>query len=323
MSSGPASVPANVPAIWRDGVHLVSTPIWCDAPRRRELCFVSAIDAVSLQRHGQLVATATTLALLRGQRRTPIADSELGVPLGRPFSLGELRLELFATGRALGSAGLRVEGPNLSVIYGGVVNPRGTPLSGDCDVRSADTVIVSGEYGHPRFVFPPLADAIATLAQRASEITARGGVVVVALDSPAVALEIAAALAPRKVVGHRTLVALARAARQLGLPVPSIAAARKPMRPGQLLVWPRDRAPLPELPRGSEVLVCSGAAVDTGGLAMSDRADWPSLLEFIEQTRASRVMITGRFTAELDAELRRRGLDASPLGPPEQLRLPM
>jgi putative mRNA 3-end processing factor len=311
----------NGHVIWRDGVHLTATQLWCDAPRRRDLCFISAFDAVEPTRHGQLLATAPTLALLRGQRRGAIADSELGVPVARPFSLGELRLELFATGRALGSAGLRVEGPDLSVIYAGAVNPAGTPLSGDCDVRSADTLIVSGQYGHPRFAFPPIADAIAELASRIEAVTARGGACLLEIESPSIAVELACALAPRRLVGHRRFVSLARTARQLGRPIPPIGGLRKVVRPGQLVLWPRGRTPAPELPRGGEVILCSGAAIDHGGVAISDRADWPSLLGFIEQTRATRVMITGRLEPELAEELRRRGVEASPLGPPEQLIL--
>ena len=30
------------PVTWRDGVHLTGTPIWCDARRRRDVCFVSS-----------------------------------------------------------------------------------------------------------------------------------------------------------------------------------------------------------------------------------------------------------------------------------------
>jgi len=52
------------PVTWRDGVHLTGTPIWCDARRRRDICFVSSADRVGRTGHGQLIGTPITLALL-------------------------------------------------------------------------------------------------------------------------------------------------------------------------------------------------------------------------------------------------------------------
>ena len=60
---------AIAPVTWRDGVHLTGTPIWCDARRRRDVCFVSSADRVGRTGHGQLIGTPITLALL-GARAT-------------------------------------------------------------------------------------------------------------------------------------------------------------------------------------------------------------------------------------------------------------
>jgi hypothetical protein len=87
------------PVTWRDGVHLTGTPIWCDARRRRGVCFVSSAENVGAD-HGQLIATPQTLALIG-------AKHQLGVPLHRPFTLGTLRLELIPSGRAIRGAAVR------------------------------------------------------------------------------------------------------------------------------------------------------------------------------------------------------------------------
>lgn len=310
------------PATWRGGVHLSGTEIWCDAPRRRELCFVSAIDAVGSIRHGQLLATVTTLGLLRGHRHSPLADSELAVPVGRPFTLGELRLELFTTGHALGSAALKVDRSGGAVIYAGAVNPHGSPLAGPADVRHADALIVSGRYGHPRYRFPPLAEAIAELAGRLEVIRARGGAAVLVVDGDSRSLELIAALdPPSPILVSRRMCQLARAARQLGHPIPRTRELRGPLRPGQVAMIPSERPAL-ELPRGSEVIRCAPEA-GPEGVVLSDRADFAGLLGFIEQTGARRVLLTDRYEPELAAELDRRGIAGSLLGPAQQLELPM
>lgn len=312
--------PPVEPAVWRGGVHLSGTEIWCDAPRRRELCFVSAIDAVGAIRHGQLLATVTTLGLLRGHRRSPLADSELAVPVGRPFTLGELRLELFASGHALGSAALKVEHPNgTAVIYAGAVDPRPSPLAGPADVRRADALIVSGRYGHPRYRFPPLAEAAGELAARLEAIRRRGGAAVLEVDGESQSLDLVAALdLDEPILTSRRLYHLARAARQLGHSIPRTRELRRPLAPGDVALVSPERAPR-ELPAESEVIRCGPGAE----VVISDRADFLGLLDYIEQTGAARVLVTEKLEPELAEALAGRGVRATLLGPAQQLELPV
>ena len=79
-------------------MHLTGTPIWCDARRRRDVCFVSSSERVGRAGHGQLIATPITLALLGAE------VGHLAVPVHRPFTLGTTRLSLIPSGRGLGAA---------------------------------------------------------------------------------------------------------------------------------------------------------------------------------------------------------------------------
>ncbi|HVV84324.1 MAG TPA: hypothetical protein VHE35_14725, partial [Kofleriaceae bacterium] len=103
---------------WRDGVHLAGTAIWCDARRARAICFASAADALERPGHGQLIATAETLALLG-----VAGDAHLPVPLGRSFTLGTVRLELAPSGHGRGGAALAAEVGGRRVFYAGAINP--------------------------------------------------------------------------------------------------------------------------------------------------------------------------------------------------------
>src|ERR1700755_3182516 len=100
---------SQAPVTWRDGVHLTGAPIWCDARRRRDVCFVSSADRVIVAEHGQLIATPITLALVAPRAGGGMGAGHLGVPLRRPFTLGTLRLELIPSGRGLGAAALHVD----------------------------------------------------------------------------------------------------------------------------------------------------------------------------------------------------------------------
>lgn len=172
------------PVTWRDGVHLTGTPIWCDARRRRGVCFVSSAELAGAD-HGQLIATPQTLALIG-------AKDQLGVPVHKPFTLGTLRLELIPSGRGPGAAALHVDAGGHSVLYAGAI--RGA------DVRAADAVVVASPLAEA--VEPPR-DAAARLAEWARGETSP----VVGVDSILDGVTVADALAHAGLVvaGTRSL----------------------------------------------------------------------------------------------------------------------
>lgn len=202
---------------WRDGVHLTGTPIWCDARRRRDVCFVSSADRIGRTGHGQLIGAPFTLALL-GSRDA----GHLAVPLHRRFTLGTLRLELIASGRGPGAAALHVDAPGRSVLYAGPVRtevPAAALALGlePAGVKTCDAVVVAAVYGDERHRFPPLADAVAqTIAWTRAQLAA-GRHAALLVDSALDAIEVAACLAAEglPLAGDRAIRDLARRAAEL------------------------------------------------------------------------------------------------------------
>jgi putative mRNA 3-end processing factor len=331
---------ADQPVVWRGGVHIAGTPIWCDARRARELCFVSRADRVQASQHGQIIATAETLAILARQGRRPDAASQLAVPLGRPFSLGTLRLELFRSGSAIGAASLSVDLGDTRVVYAGTVNPRGGGLGGVADQRSCSALVIDAHYGHARFRFPPLEDVVAETEALCRRVASAGGALVLLVSSALKGLDVAHRLdgagvrAQCELVAHRSVHHAAQKLRAAGIQSPPIrrfAASR--VQPGQVLLWPASRRAALDrvgMPGGSEVALLSGAALDreamararaAHGIAWSGQADHAALTRYVEDSGASSIHLVGRFAEEMSAELAGRGLAARPLGPPVQMSL--
>jgi len=326
------STPATAVARWRDGVHIEGTPLWCDSYRARDICFVSAADAVQPSRHGQVIASRETLALLSRSQRRQQPESELSVPAGRPFTLGALRLELFDTGHAIGSAGLWLTADSTRIAYAGTVCPDGVGLAARADMRAAEVLVVAAPYGLAGYRFPDQAATAAAVVDLCTEVSA-SAVAVVLIGSAAKGLDVACHLAglgldvwaERSIHhAHRRLV---RAGVELA---PVRRAAAGSFKPGRTVVWPlgrRDR--LPALPPGSRIALVSGEAVVPAavtragadvGFAWSNCADHSQLVAYIEATGAKEIYLTGRHGVELaralDGERRVR-----PLGPPTQLSL--
>src|SRR5215475_9044254 len=201
MVRRPRTTP-NAPVTWRDGVHLTGTPIWCDARRRRDVCFLSSADRVGRTGHGQLIGTAITLALVDAS-----GPGHLAVPLRQRFTLGTVRLELIPSGRGFGAAALHADVAGKTVLYAGAVRTSTGGVGDAAELRTCDAVVVAAPYGEPHHQFPPLAAAIASAIDWTRAQLAAGRRPVLVVDSVLDGLEVASRLAAEAIAiaGGRAL----------------------------------------------------------------------------------------------------------------------
>jgi putative mRNA 3-end processing factor len=322
--------PTTEPVTWRDGVHVTGTSLWCDARRSRDVCFVSAADRIGKVGHGQLIATAATLAQLGALSHGygHGAGAHLSVPYRRPFTLGTVRLELIPTGHALGAAALLVEDGGHRVLCTGVVGANGG-LGELPELRTCDTLVVAAPYGRPEHRFGPRDEAADQAAAFARATTEAGAAAVLLVTSAAKGLDVAARLVADGIepAAHRAIALASQRLRAANLPAPSV---RKPApRPGPLL-WPlaeRQRldAVLGATPR--RIALVSGRAIEPAAvraagadaaIVWSNTADRAELLAYIQGSGARRVYLTGPCADAVAAEL---GDRARVLGPPQQMPL--
>lgn len=315
------------PVSWRDGVHIAGTPVWCDARRARDICFVSAADRIGRAGHGQLIATQATLAMLGA------GAGQLASPYGRPFTLGTVRLELVPSGHALGAASLWVDGGGPRVLYAGAVCPAiGAGLAEPMTMRSCDALVVAAPYGAPGDRFPARATAVADWLARANDARNRGAIAVALVTSVGKALDVAAVTASAgfAVGAHRTVVEAIRRLGEVGAAPAPVAAMKRGAAGAQVLVWPlreRRRLAVALGARAAEITLVSGAAIDPAavvaadaahGVAWSNSTDRDELLAVIAASPAPRVYLTGRRADAVAATL---GPRARVLAPPRQMAL--
>jgi hypothetical protein len=330
--------------IYRAGVRVAGTIVACDASAGADLIFLSGAEAVDARaaralpraRHGrrQVLTTETTLALL-GAPGARLRAHALLAGLGRPFTLGDLRLELFASGHGPGAASLLCErggAPGAAirrVVYAGVIGPGDAPA-----VRPADALCLDATFGARRFAFPPVAEALADVRLLVRDALDGGRAPIVLVEPAATALAVAAALAEAGVAvrGARAVVQAAALHTRAGLAAPPVQRFDGRLRPGEALLWPvaaRDAAGLGRL-ASPTVILASGRAGDPAevararadqGVPLSDRADFDGLLRYVEATGAREVALLRAPGDELATTLRARGVDAYPLGPPRQIAL--
>ena len=297
---------------WRDGIHLTGTGIWCDARRRRDVCFVSSADRVGRAGHGQLIGTPYTLALL-GAR----GGGHLGVPLRQKFTLGTTRVELIASGRGPGAAAVHVEHAGKRVLYAGTVRTQAAPLITSAEARTCDALVVGAPCVEAQL--PPLADTIAQTVEWTQRELAAGRrpvlVVETALDGLETAIVLAHAAIP--LAGSRAIRELARRANEAGEALAIAAPGREP----RAILWGEtERSNLQRTlgERPHSIARLSGLRDSELTFAWSNAADRAQLLAWIESTSAREVFVTGACAESIAAEL---GPRARVIGPPHQMTL--
>jgi putative mRNA 3-end processing factor len=329
--------------LFRGGTRIAGTVISCDAQGGGDLLFLSnalahsrAVPGRGRGRGGraQILTTVETLALL-GRDGDSLRSRALIVVLGRPFTLGTLRLELLSSGHLPGAATLSCEGGDRRILYAGAAR-LGTPARGAAPaaVRATDALCIDATFGHPRFVFISReeAEAEACAFVRAARDAGRAPVLLVSPFGPAQDLAPALVAQGWKLRGHRSMVAAAGAYRRAGVMAPTMARFAGTLRADEVLLWPAVDRAVGLLGRLGPVRVAwvSGWATDAHAAARlgvdraipySSHADFAGVLAYVAATGAREVAVTHGFTDDLASSLRDREIDAYALGPPRQIQL--
>jgi putative mRNA 3-end processing factor len=323
------------------GIRLRGTNIVCDAPSG-ELIFVAHAQALGalgprravLRRAGrqELLITEPTLSLL-GAAGARLRRHALPVQFGRPFSLGESRVELFPSGHMPGSASLLVETDGRRMVYAGTVR-MGRPGFGatTAELRPAEALCVDATFGDPRFAFPEPAVALEQAYQFVKTTLAAGRAPVLLAPAFSTAMELASSLAAAGLAlrGHRSILAAAAAFRAAGTAAPPIARFGGKLDLGEALLWPPELRGAPQLARlgNARFAFVSGFSQDPEavarvgadvGIPLSNQSDCARLLGYIEAAGAREVAVHRGHADAFAAMLRARGLDAYSLGPPRQM----
>jgi hypothetical protein len=330
---------------YRGGVRIQDTILTCDATgASSDLVFLSHAQAIGVPGRGrlalrraarqQLLVTEATLSLLgrAGERLRPHA---LPTAFGRPFTLGEMRIELFPSGYLPGAASLLCEVDQRRIVYAGTIGAAGGGVgAGAPEVRAGDAVCLDATFGSNRFEFPPREEALAQVRGFIEAAIAAGRAPVFLVSPFGTSLEVARAIASAGfgLRGHRAIVAAAAAFRAAGVATPAIARFAGSLGAREVVLWPpemREAAFLRSIANPAFAFV-SGFSKDPGvlaqmkadvGIALANQAGFSDLLAYVEATGASEVALCRGYSEELAATLRQRGLDAYALGAPSQMDL--
>lgn len=331
---------------YREGLHLKDTPLWFDAQESKELCFISSAMVPGAYRHTKLLTTATTAELMRamgaayGRGRRVHEPQMLVTPFGRPFSLGQLKLELFPSGYVLGASSLLVEHQNKRVVYAGQLSVEPHGLAERLEARRCDLLVLPYPQGVSGADAPSEEQATSQIATFVEESFDRRQVPVLLCPPLGSGPQIARALVARGISLklHRNLFAAFRVYARLAASLDMSRMRRYRgeldiVRRPEVLLWPlglHESPALNKLSRARRAVVGARAADPayqrqlgcSAGFVLGPRGGTEGLIEYIKASAPSQVVLVGgEPDSALTAAIAAAGIDVQHLGPQKQLPL--
>ncbi|HEY4247638.1 MAG TPA: MBL fold metallo-hydrolase RNA specificity domain-containing protein [Lacunisphaera sp.] len=318
---------------FNDGINLPQIGWWLDARRAQFRSFVSHAHGDHIGAHREILATRATASLMRlrisGRRRETILEFEQPWP-------AEFGCEmcLFPAGHIFGSAMLHTTTEHGSLLYTGDFKLRPGLAAETCIVPRADVLIMETTFGLPRYVFPP-ADEIEhgivdfcriALADRVTPV-----IYAYSLGKTQELLQIVGR-ASLPVMLHAHGYKMTERYRELGMKLPPYSLLNIKSYAGHVVIAPPmsgQTEPITWI-NPKRTAIVSGWALDSGAarrfgcdaaFPLSDHADFPDLLAFVEKVEPKVIFTLHGFAKEFAGTLRTRGIEAHALSATNQIEL--
>lgn len=330
-------------------LYVATLDLWIDSMRSRERCYVSHGHADHARRHATIVTSQNNARVCRlrlGVRLEPQAELFARARRAKPCSFEEHafnepweldghRLTLFPAGHVLGSAQLAIDGERGRFVYTGDFKLEPSYTAEAPEVKRCDELLMECTYGRPQYVFPPRAEVAAAMIAWARTALEDGATPVFFAYSLGKAQEALAILgnAAIPVTAHASVFAMTRVYEEAGVAMPPYERYDPETFDGtRALVWPPSGTPPRAAARRRPVRTASltgwVASRETrgfggrtnAGFALSDHADYPALLRYLELAQPRRVILNHGYRDFAD-RVRKLGIEAEYLDEHRQLAL--
>lgn len=321
---------------YKEGIRLPQIGWALDAHKAADRSFISHAHSDHCARHREIICTPATARLLRA--RLPGRRTEHVLPFGQTEQLtADTTITLHPAGHILGSALCLLEHPEHGrLLYTGDFKLHSGLSVEPCATPKADVLIVETTFGRPQYVFPPVETVRADLVRFCQQALADQATPVLYAYGLGKSQELLCILgqAGLPAMLHAETHRLTEICRQLGQPLPPFAEFSAETLPGHVVICPpqsRNAAFLRKIPAPRTAMV-SGWALDRSTIyrhrcdaafPLSDHADFPELVRFVEQVQPKRVLTLHGFAADFARHLRGLGIEAWAISENNQLDLPL
>jgi DNA ligase 1 len=319
---------------FNNGVYLPQLDWWLDAHFPVERSFVSHAHSDHTATHREILCSAGTARLMRA--RLPGERIEHVLPFEQTEQLtADCTVTLHPAGHIFGSAqSLLTHAEHGRLLYTGDFKLRRGLSAEACATPETDVLIMETTFGRPHYVFPPTPQVLGDIANYCHETLSEQGVPVLFGYSLGKSQELLSSLAAAHlpVMLHPQTFKLTKIYEEFGMSFPQFREFDPAEVQGHVVICPpqsRGSSFVRKIARAKTAMI-TGWAMDPGAIyryqcdaafPLSDHADFPDLLRFVEAVKPQRVLTLHGFAREFAQTLRERGVEAWAIGEDNQLEL--
>ena len=331
MSLSPAAVR------YQRGVYLPAHDLWLDPQDNQPFAFVSHAHSDHIGMHKEVILSSVTSRLMyarlpdrrRREHRLEFGQTATDIRPG-------LRVTLYPAGHIAGSAQSHIESDDGtgSVLYTGDFKLRPGLSAEPTGWTHADTLIMETTFGLPRFAFPPTEDVLAQVVKFCQEAIEEDVVPVLFGYSLGKSQEILVALARAGLPAmlHGAVYKMTEVYRELQPNFPHFERYDADALAGKVLICPpsANQSRMLQKIKARRTAMLTGWALTPGAVhryqtdacfPLSDHADYPDLLRYVELVKPRRVLTLHGYAAAFARDLRARGVEAWALSEENQMEL--
>ncbi len=319
----------------RNGIWLPQIEWHLDAHRPARRAIITHAHSDHVARHGEAICTSRTARLIAARGASP-GQKVRNLDFNESVAITPMATaKLVPAGHVLGSAQVLIEHSDFGrLLYTGDFKTRPSRTVENCARPAADVLIMETTFARPHYVFPPAEKTMQRAIAFCRDTLAAGEIPVLLGYSLGRSQEILSHLAGAglDIMLHPRVEAVTRVYEEIGYSFPSYTSLAPLMASGHVIIAPQQalKSELFEAISPIRTAVLTGWALDEqthyrsrtdAAFPLSDHADYPELLAFVEAVQPQRIFTVHGFATEFAADLRSRGWDAWALGRTNQLEL--
>jgi len=312
------------------GILLPELDLWLDPQDERDTAFVSHAHADHIGNHREVILSEITAKLMA--TRLPGGRVEHLLPFRSQVYFRGASVTLLPAGHIFGSAQVHIKLRGESLLYTGDFKLRQGKSAEPIEWLYADTLIMETTYGLPKYIFPPFEQVIAELTKFCVETLEEDLVPILFGYSLGKAQEILSALngSGLRILLHPSVYKITKLYQELHQPLPEYFPYDESRAAGSVVICPptANRTRLVQRIKNRRTAILTGWALNPATIhryqcdaafPLSDHADYPDLIRYVELVQPKRVFTVHGFAREFAEDLRRRGVEAWSLGEDNQL----
>ena len=318
---------------YNEGIHLKGTGLWFDSKKKAGLSFISSADIDRFTPSEKIIATPETIKFLFSKIKKSIV---LACPYYRPFTLGNLQVELVPSGHMLGSSQMIVNKGNKTLLYTGEINLNKLPTAKPAYTKHCDILVMKCPYGQPGYIFPSFDESIETLTGFIKETLSSDSTPVIIVEPLGKAQDIIKALGEHgfKLSLHKSIYKATKIYEEFGIQFKDYELYKPAEIDEKIVIIPPNKLEsdnLKEIKRKRLGIIAECTNDEKSAIKLAFKADevitlsshagYKELIEFVELIKPEKVYLVEEHATEFAKILQKRGYQAVALEKPTQLNL--